>query len=73
MSFVDKYNSKYFKKGDIIEVIIKNTLDERIGHFKWNIADKKLEKKIFRILKEKYNIFSTQENNDDDMEWIHHT
>lgn len=54
-------NYDYYRKGGIVELIVRDENGMKVDTFKWNQKDKKLEQAIVEILKAKYNIFSFPE------------
>ena len=45
---------EYTRKGDIMEIVIRDGSHRKIENFKCNLSDKKLCKKIFSIIERKY-------------------
>ena len=62
---------EYNRRGEKVELIIRDFSGAKIDTFKWNIGDKILEKKIYLILKKKYGLFRPEiPIIDKDLEWL---
>ena len=61
---------EYNRTGEKVELVIRGPFNDKLDTFKWNINDKKTERKIIEILKRKYGIFRNTKNNDSDLDWL---
>lgn len=62
----------YRTSGEIIEIIVRDWSEGKLDSWKVNAKDTKKIKKVFKIIKEKYNInlFMDFKEEDKDIEWI---
>ena len=64
-------NFEYSRKGEKVELIIRDFSGAKIDTFKWNLGDKDLERKIYSIVKRKYGMFRPEVTpQDKDLEWL---
>jgi hypothetical protein len=71
MDFDFEYNRR---NGEQAELIIKDYSGKKIDTFKWNLSDKKLERKLFSIVRRKYGMFKIEvPNPDKDLDWLKKT
>lgn len=64
---------KFYKKGEIIEIILKDASNAKIESWKVDYHNKQRLIQIFRILKTKYNIKLPTEKElgiDKDLDWL---
>lgn len=62
---------EYSRKGEKVELIIRDFSGAKIDTFKWNLGDKNLERKIYAIVKRKYGMFRPEVSNQDkDLDWL---
>ena len=68
MDFDIEYNRH---NGEQVELIIKDYSGKKIDTFKWNLSDKKLERKLFNIVRRKYGMFKVEiPSPDRDLDWL---
>ncbi len=64
---------KYYRKGEVIEITVKDVSNTKIESWKVGCDDKKRLRQIFRTLKMKYNINLPTEKDlerDEDLDWL---
>lgn len=62
---------EYNRKGEKAELVIRDYSGAKLDTFKWSIGDKNLERKIYKIVKNKYGLFKPEINpQDKDLEWL---
>ncbi len=64
---------KFYRQGEVIEIILKDSSNAKIESWKVDCSDKKRLKQIFKTLKMKYNIELPTEKDmgkDEDLDWL---
>lgn len=61
---------EYNRTGEKVELVIRGPMNDKLDTFKWNINDKRTERKIIEILKRKYGIFKNSKEYDPDLDWL---
>lgn len=57
-----KYDYDYKRNGDILEIIIRDSSHRKIEEFRCNLSDKKLCRKFFSVIQDKYGILEQIED-----------
>ena len=71
----DKHQDyEYTRKGEQIEIIIRDMNYKKLEHFKINLNDKKMCHKIFSVIEHKYGFVNTEGSEDkkpkEDKNWL---